>query len=199
MTCSSVPSTPLTESANSVEQARVSLQIAAVKPVRREQLLMQISATNVGTQPIVWDKEFAVLIDWDVRTESQEIKSSFSGKKYERPGTPFDPRRFFTLKPGQSISKTVDLVGGFHTFLSGHGSTITPEGMAHILTAEEAYAKFVIPPDAKKIRVVAKYSSANLDTLGGDPFHYWFGRPLKDAGLSEGPFESNALTIELPQ
>lgn len=202
-TCSSVPLTRTCESANSVGQARVRLQIAAVKPVRREQLLLQITATNVGTIPIVWDQEFAVLIDWNVRTQSQTIDLSIPDRKFRRyspPKNSFDPDRFVTLKSGQSVSKTVDLVGGFPIFVTGHRTKRTPEGVfLHSVMAYVCNATFEIPPDAKAISVVATYGMRSTDWIGGDPFQYWFGRTLEEMGLPQISFESNALTVKLPQ
>jgi len=173
----------------------VKLEIATVGPIRSDRLRVRITVSNTGTASFVWDKEFAVLLDWVIGSDSGEQIFEHDMQMIERPEKPFDANRFVQLKPGESISKTVDLAAGYRIFFSGHGSILSQDGMLHVPTAYEAVAKFKFPKDASAVRISASYASSNLDNLGGDTFEFYFGRTLRAAGIPEGPFESNRIRV----
>jgi hypothetical protein len=180
---------------------KVKLELTTVGEPRRDRIIVRISATNLGACPIVWDSEFATLLEWSMWIgTSPDYTATVNHDPVPHAEPPLTTGRFVTIRPEESVSKEIDLTKGVRTFVTGHGTITSPEGgFGHTPIAYEAILKFWIPEKSKTITVSTRYSELNLDGLGGDTFLMYFGKTLKDAGLPEGWFESNQLVIHISE
>jgi hypothetical protein len=185
--------------ASVLTKPNVKLELATVGSQTRDRIVVRITATNLGTVPIVWDNEFAALMDWSMRFDADEKDyRTTGGETVTKPANPLAPGRFIRLQPGEAVAKDVDLTKGVRIFETGHGTVSSPEGYSgHIPTAFEAVRRFWIPEKSGAISVLARYSDSDYDNLGGDTFQLYFGKTVKDAGLPKGRFESNRLVIQI--
>ncbi len=145
------------------QTGRPVLRITPIGDQNRKRIAFRIEIRNEGKEPIGWDREFAVLMDWELSTDAiDEIKPA----SVKTLPVPADAKsRFIKIAPGQSVSKEVELtmphrrvvcvIGVFPNLRDG-GPGIVPFGHEKLTT-------FVIPENAKSVGVEAVYTGIPAD------------------------------------
>lgn len=167
--------------------ARLKIAVVPVGQQQRGHVVVRVDVTNEGDVPVTWDKEFSLFLQWSVETDDgTEIEPAVAS--IPRPPSPSAVRqRFTSLKPGQTLSREIELTKGVRRFLSGHSDQ-------HAATGFEEVVRYDVPKPVNGLRIQVRYDLDFDDRAG---FSVWFRHDFDDFEFWEGVTESNACRFEL--
>jgi len=153
---------------------------------RPDHVVVELTVTNAGDIPLVWDSAFSTFVRWSVETFDGTALRAESVSDLQQPSPDDLGSRFVTIQPGCSLSKQVELTNAVQSFGSGHSYP------AHQPTGFEGIDRFPVPRTAQGLRIQARY---DLHPDDRDGFHVWFQRPLDEIGLWQGESEPAQLSV----
>ena len=176
----------------------VQLTVSAVDNQTSDRTIqVEVTVVNGSAKPFAWDREFGVFMDWHVVTDKgvelkpEEFADVSRGLRDARKS------RFVTVEPGKSLSKRVDLTGGFLDFFCGVGySSPDPNPIPF---AYQKRVKFVVPQRARFLTIQAKYRGL---TSFGHPemgFVMEFGQAARGIGLPAEGATSSTIQVTVPR
>ncbi len=179
---------------------QLNLEAVAVPGGDLQHTVLRLSATNTGGRPLVLDKE--MLAGFCLRFETDLTKSPVHSdardvatqeiKKLDKPHPAEAEKRFVTLKPGDSISRIIDLAKPLKTVCEGH---MSDQDSVHYGFYYEALTQFIVPENATRLLVDAWYERG-VWMMSVLQFEEWHGRSPADIGLWKGRARSDTLAVE---
>ena len=155
-------------------------------------LPLECVVTNVGDAPIWWDREFAVFLSFSMKTvDGKEIPPDDFATIDSAPAV---AGRFVQLRPGESVSRVVDLVEGVRVFSGGRGYLRSSDGgVHHIPVGSEKIVRFPLPEGNQEFLVTAMYRGD--DQTDRDALGFYFSREIAEIQFPRGPVTSNELRV----
>lgn len=180
--------------ANEDPKQELRLRISAVGVVRRDHLVVRVTAANVSNHAVVCDRELSAYMSWNIT--GSVVSTIFPEKlaALEKPRASEFNDRFMTLQSGDVLSHDFELTYLVRTCSSGHGTSSGPNRI-HTGVFSESVRRFRIPQEERRVTVSIGLSR---DTLASGAFHRFFGHWEDELAPWPRNTVSNQLDISLP-
>jgi hypothetical protein len=153
---------------------------------------VEVTVVNGSAKPLAWDREFGVFMDWHVTTDKgADLKPEHVADVQRDPDA--WKSRFVTVEPGKSLSKRVDLTGGFLDFFCGVG--YSPTNPNPIPFAYQQYEKYVLPEGTGSLTIQVEYRGLSGFGHPEMGFVMEFGRGARGIGLQAEGATSNTINV----
>ena len=174
------------------------LKIALTMPeITDGNIAVTLEATNRGTAPIIWDREFSVFLTWHVRTndDGPELSEKWIEEIKDERGEGLR-ERFGPIKPGETLRKRIELTTSIRLFVHQRKSIATPDGGSEVVpVGGEQLARYVIPAESRILQISVEYNGDDFDAQDGFAVHF-LERP-ESFGIARGRARSNEVRLKL--
>ncbi|MBM4038620.1 MAG: M56 family metallopeptidase [Planctomycetes bacterium] len=179
---------------------RLDLEVLAVPGGDLQRTQLKLTATNTRPNDLVLDRELVAGFDLSFLTGLEDPVFYREGRnvscevveKLPKPRPEEAATRFVSLKPGQSLSRVLDLSKPIQCVEQGHASDYEHRHAGHY---SESMIRFTVPSAAKELRVEVWYKRG-LRLMAATQFAEWHGRGFGDLSLWVGRARSNAVVIQ---
>jgi hypothetical protein len=93
--------------------APVKLSLSVVGQPRPERVVVRLTVTNDGTDPIVWDSAFTLFLQWRVQSLEGAWVATQDVSEVKPPTPDEVARRFVSIGSGHTLSKDFELTKAF--------------------------------------------------------------------------------------
>lgn len=174
------------------QESPIELKLEALTHKGTKELVVRVSATNIGKEVITWDRDFSTFIKWTVKADDGPELKPVHVSNVERPSVDEFKRRFIALGPGETVSKEIQLTKRIESFAYGSALVNFQESKPiHSPIGYEEVLRFDLPNSCLYVHLQAGYDRGSGSKAG---FLYWFGTD-KETKMPEGTFRSNTIEI----
>jgi hypothetical protein len=176
----------------------VRLHLSPVGEQRRDNVCIDVTFRNETSDPIGWDREFAVFMIWHVIPDdaNKGMVATTTEERVRQTKESLSKDRFVKVSPQGSLSKTICLTMPFRCFrVEAWGGSAETRHPSHF-EGYEALQRYHFDNRTKKVTVSLEYNRWVHDASA---FAALFGFDPSKVGLWKGPIgriESNELVIQ---
>jgi hypothetical protein len=160
-----------------------------------DNVMVKATVINRTDKPLGWDREFGVFMDWHVTTDKGIELKADQIADVKRPPPDAWKSRFAVIEPGKSLTRQIDLTGGFVDFFCGVGYSAPNPNPTPF--AYQKRVKFPLPKGTRSVTIQAKYRGL---TGFGHPemgFVMEFGQGARAIGLPAEGATSNKIEVPI--
>jgi hypothetical protein len=187
------------ESVPPKRNAVLELGLSAVGEQNQDRIVVRANVKNISARPVAWDRDFAAHVGWSV-VDDKRVLLVREHVLFRNTPAPAESRdRFVILKPGESISKDIELTDRVQmsNVASVRMTMLLPNGPLGCLTNDtysEEVSKFTVSERCKQVTVSWGYSVGATAMRASQD---WFGEGLRGLPFCYDSLQSKPLTVSL--